>query len=330
MQWFYAQNNRQQGPVEEDEIRRMASDGRLRPDDLVWQPEFGSEWRPASSVPGLFETPPPMPPSAAGAGGTASFGIPVASFAAPRGTGGRTPNAELTARARASLKGRWGLAIGFVLLYYVVVMGISMVGQIIPFAGAILGGLVVGGPMALGLCAFTLAFARGGPVEIGLMFQGFRHWAVAIGAYLWMMLFILLWALASVLPFVALGGLYAAGNPSLREVLGDPDRRALLSFLPLAAIFMAGGLSYLLTMTIVTLRYAFTMYALWDDPTLGPRGALRKSIELMRGHKGKLFFFYLRFLGWSLLALLTCGIGYLWLLPYMLISIAHFYDDLRA
>lgn len=331
MQWFYARDNRQQGPVEDDEIRRMAADGRLRPDDLVWNPSLGNAWQPAASVSGLFGAPPPAAPTDAACGAPPPAAIPVATLAAPRGTGGTTPNADLTARARASLRGRWGLAIGAVLIYYLVVMGISMVGQVIPFVGAMLGSLIIGGPLALGLCAFTLAFARGQEVEIGQLFHGFRHWAAALGAYAWMMLFIVLWALTSLLPFVILGALYAAGNPSLRQFFGGEDGpRALLSVWPLAVMFALGGLSYIVTLTIVSLRYAFTMYALWDDPAGGPRAALRRSIELTRGRKGKLFLFYLRFFGWSLLALLTCGIGYLWLLPYLLISMAHFYDDLKS
>ena len=36
-----------------------------------------------------------------------------------------------------------------------------------------------------------------------------------------------------------------------------------------------------------------------------------------------------RFFGWMLLCILTCGIGFLWLMPYMTTSYARFYDDVR-
>ena len=60
-QWFYAQDNRQQGPVSFDEIRRLVGDGSLRPGDLVWTQTMAN-WQPAGGVPGLF------PPAAVASG----------------------------------------------------------------------------------------------------------------------------------------------------------------------------------------------------------------------------------------------------------------------
>jgi len=53
-----------------------------------------------------------------------------------------------------------------------------------------------------------------------------------------------------------------------------------------------------------------------------------KSSKLMRGHKWQLFCLGLSFIGWFLLSVLTLGIGLLWLLPYMQVSMVAFYDDI--
>jgi len=37
----------------------------------------------------------------------------------------------------------------------------------------------------------------------------------------------------------------------------------------------------------------------------------------------------LRFFGWFLLCILTLGIGFLWLYPYMQVSFAKFYEDIK-
>ena len=79
---------------------------------------------------------------------------------------------------------------------------------------------------------------------------------------------------------------------------------------------------------IKSFSYAMTFYVLSDDPSLGPNEAITKSRQLMDGKKWKLFCLYCRFIGWALLCLLTLGIGFLWLVPYMNISVAKFYDDL--
>ena len=65
-------------------------------------------------------------------------------------------------------------------------------------------------------------------------------------------------------------------------------------------------------------------------PDLSPSEALRKSKEMMDGYKMKYFTLSLRFFGLALLCVLTLGIGFLWLAPYMQVTVAKFYDDLRG
>lgn len=76
--------------------------------------------------------------------------------------------------------------------------------------------------------------------------------------------------------------------------------------------------------------YALTPYILLDDPELTARQAITRSCEIMQGRRWKLFCLYLSFIGWGILSLLTFGIGFLWLVPYMNASIAAFYEDARA
>jgi uncharacterized membrane protein len=78
---------------------------------------------------------------------------------------------------------------------------------------------------------------------------------------------------------------------------------------------------------IAAYAYSQTFYIIAEEPGIGPLQAIRKSKEMMRGNKGKLFCLNLRFIGWALLCLLTLGIGFLLLAPYMMISFAKFYDD---
>ena len=76
--------------------------------------------------------------------------------------------------------------------------------------------------------------------------------------------------------------------------------------------------------------YALTPYILLDEPELTARQAITRSCEIMEGRRWKLFCLSLSFIGWGILSLLTFGIGFLWLVPYMNASIAAFYEDARA
>ena len=69
-------------------------------------------------------------------------------------------------------------------------------------------------------------------------------------------------------------------------------------------------------------------YILSDNPQMTGKEALEASKKMMYGYKGKLFLLQLSFIGWGLLCLLTLGIGFLWLIPYMQASMACFYRNL--
>lgn len=54
--WFYSVGDTRQGPITEDDLKRLVADGRLRPADLVWRDGM-PDWVEARTVPALF--PPP-------------------------------------------------------------------------------------------------------------------------------------------------------------------------------------------------------------------------------------------------------------------------------
>lgn len=76
--------------------------------------------------------------------------------------------------------------------------------------------------------------------------------------------------------------------------------------------------------------YAMTPYLLKDEPELKYNAAIEKSMRMMNGHKMKLFLLDLSFIGWALLCILTLGIGFLFLNPYVVSAKAAFYEDLKA
>ena len=81
---------------------------------------------------------------------------------------------------------------------------------------------------------------------------------------------------------------------------------------------------------IKSLSYAMTPFVLRDNPEMKNNAAIELSMKLMDGHKGELFWLYLTFIGWGILCILTLGIGYFWLAPYMQASMAQFYEEVKA
>ena len=102
------------------------------------------------------------------------------------------------------------------------------------------------------------------------------------------------------------------------------------------ALFLVNLFTILWTLLLIipgimkAFSYALTPYIIMDEPELTARQAITRSCEIMQGRRWKLFCLSLSFIGWGILSLLTFGIGFLWLVPYMNASIAAFYEDARA
>ena len=75
----------------------------------------------------------------------------------------------------------------------------------------------------------------------------------------------------------------------------------------------------------------FIFKDLSDTPQEGKATALdciRKSQRLMKGHKARYFVLNLSFVGWYILGIVTLGIAFIWITPYINTTLAIFYDDL--
>jgi uncharacterized membrane protein len=79
---------------------------------------------------------------------------------------------------------------------------------------------------------------------------------------------------------------------------------------------------------IAAISYSMTFFILIDNPEISGKDAIKKSKELMKGNKYKYFCFLVRFVVWFLLSILSFGIGFLWLIPYFMVSHAKFYESL--
>lgn len=76
--------------------------------------------------------------------------------------------------------------------------------------------------------------------------------------------------------------------------------------------------------------YAMTDYILKEEPAMKNNEAIEKSMAMMENNKMKLFMLDLSFIGWAILSIITFGIGFFFLQPYMQVARAAFYEDLKA
>jgi uncharacterized membrane protein len=123
------------------------------------------------------------------------------------------------------------------------------------------------------------------------------------------------------------------GEESRLEMIFDGFRHfgnALATYLLMLLYIILWLLLLIVPGIIAALSYSMVFYIFADDKSLKPGELLRASKKMMDGYKEKLFYLCLRFLLLALLCILTLGIGFLWLVPYVHVTMAKFYEDIKA
>jgi uncharacterized membrane protein len=173
------------------------------------------------------------------------------------------------------------------------------------------------------------------------------HWAIAVtGNVIYIILMILFQSIPRVgwIGTLIIGGPYLLGysifflslsrkqEPRLAQLFEGfyHFANALVAYLLMTLFIVLWTLLFIIPGFVATLSYSQTFFILADDPQLKGSEALRKSKAMMRGNRWKLFCLLWRFFGWFLLGILSMGIGFLWIVPYLAATLAHFYNDLKG
>ena len=212
-------------------------------------------------------------------------------------------------QARFALSGRWGKVI------------------LITLVAALFGGLVVGTGLSFNI-EFDEQTLSTLPQEFQSVLRSYLMVAGGIGIILGIVQFFMSGP-------VNLGYCYAllklmdGENPSVSDLFSDMYRfwdgfllallRALFTFL-WTLLFIIPGI-------IAAYRYSMSGFIMAQNFGITPMNAIRASKAMMKHRKFELFLLDLSFIGWHLLAILSLGIGYIWLTPYINTTYAAFYRN---
>lgn len=226
--------------------------------------------------------------------------------------------ADFRAEARAALKGRWGLAIG------------------IGFLAVVLGGFT-----GTGLPKITLSF-EGGDLQIALeaLGQSLHPLDMIAGGTLLVglgVIIVLGWLVRMLIGMIVTVGYMKFNMDLIDGEIGGVEMlfryfrqwRTMLAAGLLQVIYILGWtLLFIIPGIIAVYRYSMTSFILAEHPEMKAKDAITRSKELMEGNKWRLFCMEISFIGWTILAVFTCGIGDLWLTPYRAAACAAFYREL--
>lgn len=206
---------------------------------------------------------------------------------------------SLRREARKALNGKWGNAVFLILVYALVTM-------VVPFGVEV----VFSGGWEAWLYQETVPVSA----SIVSMFVSFALIPLSVVLY-WVFLDAYRNEPIRIAPLFTV---YQNGKLALK-LIGTSLLFGLFVFLWSLLLIIPG--------IIKSLSYSQTFFLLKDHPEYSALQAISESKKRMKGYKGKLFLLYLSFIGWGLLSMLTFGIGFLWLVPYIYTSLAAFYDQ---
>ncbi|MDR1785386.1 MAG: DUF975 family protein [Spirochaetaceae bacterium] len=262
---------------------------------------------------------------------------------------------DLKRQARSKLRGRWGTAVLLTLVVGVIHILLNSAGIAcdwdnisrfwgdfsfrwsggfgFPRPGALYGpprgrllsplfsliNFFVTGAFSFALARFyVLLCTSQGDVTFGTFLEGLNRWGKGVRALLLVSLRLFLWGLLILVLCGLVIGLCAV---FLRVDRSDFIPIALRQG-PLSApafVFIASLTALFGTVVYINriIAYSQLMFLLAEYPTVSVSKCLRASVVMTRGHRFKLLLLEMSFAGWIFLSLLSAGIGFLWLIPYM-------------
>lgn len=168
-------------------------------------------------------------------------------------------------------------------------------------------------PLQVGINKYVLEMSEGGTSNIDRLLYSFRANYTGIATVLFVKTLII--TLLTVIPvfIITTASVVLALSENLFTLL-----------------IMLVGYVAIIPVIIKTYDYYLVEYILTEKPDLSWREALGESKTLMRGNRFAVFKLNFSFFGWFLLGALACGVGALFVIPYVTATDAQLYRCLSG
>ncbi len=255
--------------------------------------------------------------------------------------------------AKMRLSGNWGTAIGIVLIVYFISFALSLLEQgyaaltgnqtmtqtlynmisdaqygysympYLPAAVVAVSGIfavvsfLLTTPLQVGAASWYMSLSAGRPAGLSQLFSWFesaKRYFTTLGTALVVYVKCLAFM---ILPLIVM-------VPTLIYLVIGNYKSSEASIMIAAILFILSYVAFLVLAIYASIRYSFSFYLLAMNPELGANTATKLSAQISKGHIWEAFVFDLSFLGWYLLAGITCGLVSLYVTPYQTASFALF------
>lgn len=154
--------------------------------------------------------------------------------------------------------------------------------------------------------------------------------AIAIAALNWLSILLVPLLIPGLCVFSL--NLVRGTNPDITNLVSTYKNylNALVAYVLYGVILVVGYFLFIIPGIIFTYMLSQIFFIIADNPQIGAVEVLKKSAEMMKGYKWKLFCLHLSFIGWYLLGIVTLGIAFIWVGPYIKTANTVFYENLKS
>ena len=225
---------------------------------------------------------------------------------------------KIKEKALKKLEGNYIIPIIAVIIYGLIMVAFNGISKLIYNENmSAFFGIIITGLLYMGLLEITIKIARGKKADIMDLFKRTDLFWKCIAITIILASFSLLCVVLEYISYKSLTAfvIYQTGTSKL--VTGTMLIIGVLLCASIATFYMA-----------IMISCSQAYYILYENENMPVLDILNKSMDLMEIHRLDYVIYMLSFVGWIILGIMTFGLLFLWVTPYIMISNVIFYDEL--
>lgn len=122
-----------------------------------------------------------------------------------------------------------------------------------------------------------------------------------------------------------------SGIPEIKDLFSHFNiyLKTLGLYILIAVISSIGFILLIVPGIILLIMFSQSFFILAEDPSKTIKDCMLESKEMMYGHKSEYFVLQLSFIGWYFLVIITLGLASFWVNPYVQITNANYYLQIK-
>lgn len=177
--------------------------------------------------------------------------------------------------------------------------------------------IIITGLLYMGMLEITIKIAKGKKAKFSDLFNRTDFFWKTVAITIILITFTLLCVILEYISFKSLATF----------TIYQTDMSPLISgTMLLVGVLLCAAIATFYIVLMVSLSQVF--YILYDNENMPVLDILNRSMDLMEEHRLDYIIYALSFAGWIIVGIMTFGLLLFWVVPYIMVSSALFYDEL--